>query len=190
MAGAASPINMKLKEVLLDLHSNPYPSLASPAYVPKRASVALILRVQPSHAHWPGPSGAPVEPVTNKNDVAARVESFFAQDWVRHGRPEALFIKRASRRGDRWTGHIALPGGRRDPEDVDDGAAAVRETMEEVGIDLTADSVLPCGNLPQRLVTSSWVCTWSRPFPIYRRLTLATGHRAVSSGTIVVGSQS
>lgn len=50
--------------------------------------------------------------------------------------PGALFIERAARPGDRWSGHMALPGGFLDP--VDDGPleAAVRETREEVGVDL------------------------------------------------------
>lgn len=51
---------------------------------------------------------------------------------------------------------MALPGGRRDPEDKDDMAAAVRETWEEVGIELSNKNAIQCGNLPQRLVTTSW----------------------------------
>jgi hypothetical protein len=30
-----------------------------------------------------------------------------------------LFIRRADRSGDPWSGHMALPGGRRDPSDLD-----------------------------------------------------------------------
>jgi 8-oxo-dGTP pyrophosphatase MutT (NUDIX family) len=74
---------------------------------------------------------------------------------VQHGEPEVLFIKRASRKGDRWTSHIALPGGKRDPIDEDDRAAAVRESWEEVGMDLDKYAV-SCGNLPQRIVTTHW----------------------------------
>ena len=47
---------------------------------------------------------------------------------------EALFIKRAEHPGDPWSGHMALPGGRVEPEDATLSAAAIRETQEEVGI--------------------------------------------------------
>jgi 8-oxo-dGTP pyrophosphatase MutT (NUDIX family) len=55
---------------------------------------------------------------------------------------EALFIRRAEREGDPWSGHIALPGGRRDPGDADRLATAVRETAEEVGVALNASCLL------------------------------------------------
>ncbi|WPH04325.1 Hypothetical protein R9X50_00721400 [Acrodontium crateriforme] len=133
------------RDILTQLTSNPYPELSSPESTKRRASVAFIVRIQPAYTHWPNPS----DPVPR--DLA----SFFAQEWVQHGEPEILFIKRASRKGDRWTSHIALPGGKRDPEDVDDCAAAVREAWEEVGLDLNAHAI-PAGNLPQRLVTTHW----------------------------------
>ena len=84
------------------------------------------------------------------------LDAFFEQDWVQHGEPELLFIKRATRVGDKWTGHVALPGGKRDPEDLDDQVTAVREAMEEVGIDLSYAHAMSVGNLPQRIVTTSW----------------------------------
>src|SRR5215468_5625144 len=49
---------------------------------------------------------------------------------------ELLLIQRATRDDDPWSGHMALPGGRRDPDDADAIATAARETHEEVGIDL------------------------------------------------------
>lgn len=56
----------------------------------------------------------------------------------RDGAVELLLIERAQRDNDPWSGHIAFPGGRRDPGDVDPVATAMRETHEEVGIDLGA----------------------------------------------------
>ncbi|THX62063.1 hypothetical protein D6D06_00216 [Aureobasidium pullulans] len=135
-----------LRQTLIWLKNNPYPYVAGPETLKKRASVALIVRIQPSYAHRPD-STAP---------SARDLGSFFAQEWVKHGEAEVLFIKRAARKGDRWTSHVALPGGRRDPEDADDEQAAVREAAEEVGIDLSENTSIAVGNLPQRVVTTSW----------------------------------
>ncbi len=49
---------------------------------------------------------------------------------------EALFIKRATRAGDPWSGQIALPGGRRHEGEDSLMLTAVRETCEEIGLDL------------------------------------------------------
>jgi 8-oxo-dGTP pyrophosphatase MutT (NUDIX family) len=59
---------------------------------------------------------------------------------------EVLLIQRAEDPADAWSGHMALPGGRRDPLDADLHATAVRETREEVAVEL-GDA--PCwGRLP------------------------------------------
>ena len=50
--------------------------------------------------------------------------------------PEVLFIERARQEGDPWSGHMAFPGGRIEPDDESTRVGAERETLEEVGLDL------------------------------------------------------
>jgi 8-oxo-dGTP pyrophosphatase MutT (NUDIX family) len=52
------------------------------------------------------------------------------------GDTEVLLIKRADRPGDPWSGHMAFPGGHKEPYDLELRATAMRETLEEVGLDL------------------------------------------------------
>lgn len=56
--------------------------------------------------------------------------------------PDLLFIRRADREGDPWSGHMAFPGGRSAPADPDAVATATRETLEEVGLDLGREGEL------------------------------------------------
>ena len=62
---------------------------------------------------------------------------------LRDARPglETLLIRRAERAGDPWSGHMAFPGGRAGPDEplLD---TAVRETAEEVGLDLSRGAAL------------------------------------------------
>lgn len=53
---------------------------------------------------------------------------------------ELLFIRRATRRGDPWSGHMAWPGGKREACDADLLACAIRETREEIGLDLALEA--------------------------------------------------
>ena len=53
-----------------------------------------------------------------------------------------LLIRRAKKATDPWSGHMAFPGGRQDPSDRDLLHTAVRETREEVGLELLPDRQL------------------------------------------------
>lgn len=53
-----------------------------------------------------------------------------------------LLIRRAERNGDPWSGHMGLPGGRRDSSDEHLLATAIRETWEEVGLTLSPHQLL------------------------------------------------
>jgi len=55
---------------------------------------------------------------------------------------ELLFIRRAERVGDPWSGHVAFPGGRYDAADASLERTARRETLEELSLDLGATAQL------------------------------------------------
>ncbi len=54
--------------------------------------------------------------------------------------PEVFFIRRAEHPRDPWSGHMAFPGGRRDAGDATLLETAMRETREEVGLDLSREA--------------------------------------------------
>lgn len=61
---------------------------------------------------------------------------------VRAGQLHILMIKRAERKGDPWSGHMAFPGGRMDKTDANGFAVATRETREEVDLTLHTDECI------------------------------------------------
>lgn len=75
---------------------------------------------------------------------------------------EVLLIKRAEHPRDPWSGHVALPGGRHEPADRSVLQTAIRETEEEVGLELAdpqrligrLDDVQPLSGTPRMLVSS------------------------------------
>jgi 8-oxo-dGTP pyrophosphatase MutT (NUDIX family) len=74
-----------------------------------------------------------VEPVSTRAAVAAILRG-------EDEKLELLFMRRAEHEGDPWSGHISFPGGRAEPGDEDPLQTAIRETLEETGIDLARDA--------------------------------------------------
>ncbi|KAI9088739.1 NUDIX hydrolase domain-like protein [Phlyctochytrium arcticum] len=108
----------------------------------RRAAVAIIIRVLPtSVVRYPAPSKAgTVSPL-----------DFLDAQWVKDGEPEVLFVRRAVNPTDRWSGHMAFPGGKCEPNESDQEAAE-RETLEEIGLDLTSPEFTCLGALDEREV--------------------------------------
>jgi len=83
--------------------------------------------------------------------------------------PDVLLTRRSDSLASH-PGQVAFPGGRRDPEDHDDTATALREAQEEVGVDPGSVHVL--GSLPPLWVPPSShqvvpvVGWWHRPGPV------------------------
>lgn len=79
---------------------------------------------------------------------------------------DLLFIQRAERDGDPWSGHMAFPGGRADAVDSDSHATAERETAEELGLDLGSARRLGSltdadgGRATNNLIAVSAHCYW------------------------------
>lgn len=105
----------------------------------------------PSSVDSRGSSAPPTSPdATNQT-----LQRFFSLPWVQRGTPEVLYIKRASRSGDKWSAHVAFPGGRREDGDENGLYTAMRETWEEVGLDLAEREFCCVGQLDDREITTS-----------------------------------
>ena len=142
--------NLRLKEALQQIHGEDCPKISNPTGCKKRASVALIIKIRPTFPHQAVYDRSQCSSVARPFQEC--LDNFFAQEWVQKGDAEVLFIKRAARIGDRWTSHVAFPGGKRDPDDSDDRATSSRETREEIGLNLDEEQCLFIGNLPERVL--------------------------------------
>ena len=125
---------------------------------PRRAAVALIIRIVPAPNYSLPPT--PEKPLT--------LTQFFELDWVNHpnSRPEILYLHRNNTANDvslcqpkvnnnTTEAHVAFPGGRMESDDEGGLYTAMRQTWEEINIDL-AESCYTCiGQLDDREVTTS-----------------------------------
>ncbi|KAG5728574.1 hypothetical protein E4T56_gene19638 [Termitomyces sp. T112] len=147
-----------LSRALHRIRSTPPRIIASPPTQPRRAAVALIIRVVPSHSA-PAPS-SPSTPLS--------LSEFFEQEWVNDpdARPEILFLHRHNASADEVSlaqprsrstqdSHVAFPGGRTEPDDEGGLYTAMRQTWDEIGIDLAERQYTCIGQLDDREITTS-----------------------------------
>ncbi|HUH01694.1 MAG TPA: CoA pyrophosphatase [Kofleriaceae bacterium] len=83
-----------------------------------------------------------LEPHTYSRATAPKRAAVAVVLRYRDDRPEVLLMQRADSERDRWSGHVSFPGGREEQHDADLIATAVRETREEVGVDLRESAEL------------------------------------------------
>ncbi|KAJ3782335.1 hypothetical protein GGU10DRAFT_396905 [Lentinula aff. detonsa] len=147
----------KLGKALHRIRITPPRIIASPPTQPKRAAVAILIRIVPSpHAQ---PDTLVAQPTLSE---------FFQLDWVKdsNARAEILFLKRDTplpeeaahsqpRMHNRNEVHVAFPGGRTEPDDEGGMYTALRQTWEEIGIDLAEKDYMCIGQLDDREITTS-----------------------------------
>ncbi|KAI6134049.1 hypothetical protein EV401DRAFT_2172612 [Pisolithus croceorrhizus] len=160
--GKQTSVVQLLSRALLGIRTTPPRIIASPATQPRRAAVAIVIRVVPCAAPFPNDTSIPT------------LDQFFDLEWVNHPsvRPEILFVRRSGfapdgvpgPTGDSGSGpkaknneevHLAFPGGR--TEDGDEGGlyTAMRQTWEETGLDLAERDFICIGQLDDREITTS-----------------------------------
>ncbi|EGF81180.1 hypothetical protein BATDEDRAFT_87435 [Batrachochytrium dendrobatidis JAM81] len=110
--------NQLLSQLSFSLANRSHAKLDSTLLSPRRAGVAIILRIHPT------------------TDAL-----------------EILYIRRAWNLRDRWSGHMAFPGGKAESGESDQQATE-RETLEEIGLDLQSSAFKYLGVLDDREIRS------------------------------------
>ncbi|MCW4017481.1 MAG: CoA pyrophosphatase [Candidatus Bathyarchaeota archaeon] len=80
-----------------------------------------------------------LKPLSEEQDTNAAVALILKPA---EGDFEFLLVKRALRASDVWSGQMAFPGGKREPEDATLKDTVIRETMEETCIDVSGSCFL------------------------------------------------
>jgi len=147
-----------LSQALHRIRSTPPRIIASPPTQPRRAAVALIIRVVPSpNSVLPPPSA-----------TQPSLTEFFDLPWVNDpgAYPEILFLRRENPAADDASlintrlrntneAHVAFPGGRSEEGDEGGLYTAMRQTWEEIGLDLAERDYMCIGQLDDREITTS-----------------------------------
>lgn len=103
-------------------------------------------------------------------DLSRQIEHFACVSVILKGSPpqlELAFIERADDPADRWSGHLAFPGGKHEITDKSPLDTALRETQEEVGISLTRGQLLGQLNDIQARRGAYLLPFFIRPFVFY-----------------------
>eukprot|EP00002_Diphylleia_rotans_P033520 TRINITY_DN7137_c0_g1_i1.p1 TRINITY_DN7137_c0_g1~~TRINITY_DN7137_c0_g1_i1.p1 ORF type:complete len:315 (+),score=62.32 TRINITY_DN7137_c0_g1_i1:64-1008(+) len=103
----------------------------------RHACVAAIFRVRSVHK-------IQRDKELQREKLITTAKELFEQEWTKDGLTQILYIKRSVNKSDRWSGDVAFPGGRRQDSDESDQATAERETLEEIGLDLSDRSKFVC----------------------------------------------
>ncbi|GAA6015824.1 hypothetical protein JCM10207_008809 [Rhodosporidiobolus poonsookiae] len=169
-SGVAAPAKRASVAIILRLRPDhpPPSSTVSTSTSPTTSPQVPTVPLQPSppsspsrppspSTHGRAPSSAASSGIADPPSVLSQLDAFFAQPWVNDPttRVEILYIRRATRSTDRWSGHVAFPGGRSEPDDESAQFTAMRETWEEVGLDLAEKDWISIGQLDDREITTS-----------------------------------
>ncbi|KAF9243895.1 hypothetical protein BU15DRAFT_86321 [Melanogaster broomeanus] len=143
-----------LSRALHRIRTTPPRIISSPATQPRRAAVAIVIRVVPSPTTPPVPSDAPLP----------TLDQFFELDWVKDpaARPEILFLRRYDGSMSDGASHQLITEccskdkrGRMEEGDEGGHYTAMRQTWEEIGLDLAERDFTCIGQMDDREITTS-----------------------------------
>ncbi len=149
------------------------PTLSRPAFINSLHQRVIYQELPGSSAHQlmahPVRKADPFADLSNKRDAAVMIILFEKTP----GDFQLIFIRRTiSKSADKHSGQIAFPGGKTELSDPDLMYTALRETQEEIGIDLTQIDVLGALS-PLYINVSKFLVhpflAWSWTTPVYLR---------------------
>lgn len=108
-------------------------------------------------------SDSPIRPLPGGRTAAVALMFADGDDGL-----ELCFVKRKEYPGDPWSGQMALPGGKRNPEDTTPHDVATREALEEVGVALQQTQLL--GMMPGMHAGGGGLADPLTVFPVLYRL--------------------
>jgi len=154
--------------VLPSTSVSPRPSLLAPGFDPRSVPVLAVDSHLPAvpasaqtaqalrHRFAAPPLWSPEIERERRLSDRAPAEAAVLIAIVQRAEPMVLLTERTLHLS-AHSGQVAFPGGKRDPEDADATATALREAQEEVGLDPALVEVL--GNLPPYVTGTGFVVT-------------------------------